>query len=57
VATARGISSDGEKAKVVARVVEMFGRDAEVSTAVRKAAETISSDGEYRRVMSLLAAR
>lgn len=52
--SAERISSDGEKAKVLARVAQRYASDPQVAAALRSAAKSISSDGEYRRVMTAL---
>jgi len=52
--SAEKISSDGEKARVLARAAQRYSSDTQVLVALRGAAKTIQSDGEYRRVMSAL---
>jgi head-tail adaptor len=52
--SAEKISSDGEKAKVLARVAQRYSNDPQVAAVLRIAAKTISSDGEYRRVIAVL---
>ena len=52
--SAERINSDGEKARVLMRAIDRCSKDAAVVAAIRDAARTIHSDGEYRRVMSML---
>ena len=51
---AAGISSDHDKAELLVRAAERY-RDETVRAAIRKAAQGLSSDGEYRRLNSKLA--
>jgi hypothetical protein len=50
------ISSDSDKAHVLAVIADKYRQDRDVCDAVRRAAEKISSDSDYRRVVSRLAA-
>lgn len=54
VHSAERINSDGEKARVLARVAQRYAGDPQIAAALRTAARSIRSDGEYRRVMSVL---
>ncbi len=54
--SAERISSDGEKTRVLTRIADRYGNDAQVSAALRTAARSINSDGEYRRLMNSLRA-
>jgi hypothetical protein len=38
----------------MARAAEMYGRNRAVANELRTAVKTVSSDGEYRRVMNAL---
>ena len=51
------LSSDGEKASLLAEMTQLYQEDAAVRTAFFKAADTLRSDGESRRVLSELLAR
>jgi hypothetical protein len=55
--TARGISSDGEKARVLVEVAHSCPADDAVIAAYVETLETISSTGEFRRAFSALARR
>ena len=55
--TARGISSDGEKARVLVEVAEVCPADDAVITAYVETLETISSTVEFRRAFSAIARR
>jgi head-tail adaptor len=52
--SAERINSDGEKSRVLTRVAQRYQSDPQVAAALRNAAKSITSDGEYRRVMSML---
>jgi len=56
VALAATLGSDHDKAQVLLKLAEKHRDDPEVRDAVRKAAEKISSDSDYRRIMSKLLA-
>jgi beta-lactamase regulating signal transducer with metallopeptidase domain len=48
------IGSENDKANVLVKIAERHGGDPEVRDAVRKAAEKIGSDSDYRRIVSKL---
>jgi hypothetical protein len=52
IESATGISSDGDKARVLLDAAERYSSDPAVNAALRKAAESLHSDGDYRTVMS-----
>jgi hypothetical protein len=52
--SAERINSDGDKSRVLTRVAQRYPNDPLVSDALRAAAKSISSDGEYRRLMAML---
>jgi hypothetical protein len=54
VMLAANINSDHDKTQVLAAVAEKYRSDPEVRAALRKAAEKISSDSDYRRIVSKL---
>ena len=51
------LSSDGEKASLLAEMTHLYQEDAAVRSAFFKAAETLRSDGESSRVLSELLAK
>lgn len=53
-ALAATISSDHDKSHVLAAIAEKYRGNPEVREEVRKAAEKIASDGDYRRIVSKL---
>ena len=52
IQSATGISSDGDKAHVLLDAATRYSADPGVTEALRKAIESLHSDGEYRAVMS-----
>ena len=50
-----GISSDGDMARVLLDAANRYSNDPGVNAALRKAVESLHSDGEYRTVMSEIA--
>lgn len=52
IESATGISSDGDKARVLLDAAARYGSDSAVNAALRKAVESLHSDGDYRTVMS-----
>ena len=52
--SAAGIASDGEKAAVLEQAAKFCSNDDTLLTAFLAATETLSSDGEYRRLISTL---
>ena len=52
IQSATGISSDGDKARVLLDAAERYSSDPAVNAALRKAVESLHSDGDYRTVMS-----
>ena len=52
IESATGISSDGDKTRVLLDAAERYSSDPAVNAALRKAAESLHSDGDYRTVMS-----
>lgn len=57
VELAATIGSDNDKAHVLSMIAEKHGDNPEVRDAVRKAAEKIGSDSDYRRIVSKLQRR
>ena len=57
IQSASRISSDGDKGRVLVNAAHRFAGDPQVNTALRKAVESLHSDGEYRSVMSEIARR
>jgi len=51
------ISSDGDKGRVFMDAAHRYSKDPKVDAALRKAVESLHSDGEYRSVMSEIARR
>jgi len=51
------LSSDGEKASLLVEMTQLYQEDGAVRTAFFRAADTLRSDGERRRVLSALLAR
>jgi beta-lactamase regulating signal transducer with metallopeptidase domain len=51
------ISSDGDKGRVFLDAAHRYSKDPKVDAALRKALESLHSDGEYRSVMSEIARR
>ncbi len=56
VQSAVKINSDGDKARVLLQAAD-YSTDPAIVAAVRKAVDSIHSDGDYRRVMSVLSKR
>lgn len=52
IQSATGISSDGDKGRVFLDAAERYSKDPSVNAALRKAVESLHSDGQYRAVMS-----
>ena len=52
VQSATGISSDGDKARVLLDAADRYSGIPAVNAALRKAVESLHSDGDYRTVMS-----
>ena len=52
IQSATGISSDGDMARVLLDAANRYSNDPAVNAALRKAIESLHSDGEYRAVMS-----
>jgi len=57
IQSATHMSSDGDKGRVLVKVAQRYSRDPQVDAALRKAVESLHSDGEYRSVMSEIARR
>lgn len=55
IQSATRISSDGDKARVLHDAAARYSKDPAVNSALRKAVESLHSDGEYRSVMSEIA--
>ena len=55
--SATGISSDGDKGRVLLDAANRYSKDPDVNAALRKAVSSLHSDGEYRAVMSQIAAQ
>jgi hypothetical protein len=52
IQSATGISSEGDMARVLLDAANRYSNDPGVNAALRKAVESLHSDGEYRAVMS-----
>ena len=52
-----GISSDGDMGRVLLDAADRYSKDPVVDAALRKAVESVHSDGVYRSVMSEIAGR
>jgi hypothetical protein len=52
IQSATGISSEGDRARVLLDAASRYSNDPNVNAALRKAVESLHSDGEYRAVMS-----
>ena len=52
IQSATGISSEGDKVRVLLDAANRYSNDPGVNAALRKAVESLHSDGEYRAVMS-----
>ncbi len=52
IQSAIGISSEGDRARVLLDAANRYSNDPAVNAALRKAVESLHSDGEYRAVMS-----
>jgi len=52
IQSATGISSDGDKGRVLLDAADRYSKDPSVNSALRKAVESLHSDGQYRAVMS-----
>ena len=52
IQSATRISSDGDMGRVLLDAADRYSKDAVVDAALRKAVESLHSDGEYRAVMS-----
>jgi hypothetical protein len=52
IQSATGISSEGDKARVLLDAANRYSKDSAVNAALRKAVDSLHSDGEYRAVMS-----
>ncbi len=57
IQSATRISSDGDKGRVLVNAAHRYSKDPQVDAALRKAVESLHSDGEYRSVMSEIARR
>jgi hypothetical protein len=57
IQSATRISSDGDKGRVFMDAAHRYSKDTNVDTALRKAVESLHSDGEYRSVMSEITRR
>lgn len=55
IQSATRMSSDGDKGRVLVKAARRYSRDPQVDAALRKAVESLHSDGEYRSVMSEIA--
>jgi beta-lactamase regulating signal transducer with metallopeptidase domain len=55
IQSATRISSDGDKGRVLVDAAHRFSRDPQVDAELRKAVESVHSDGVYRSVMSEIA--
>jgi beta-lactamase regulating signal transducer with metallopeptidase domain len=56
VSIAATLSSDNDKAQVLAMLAEKYGSDRDINEAIRRAADRIGSDSDYRRIVSKLLA-
>jgi beta-lactamase regulating signal transducer with metallopeptidase domain len=52
IQSATGISSDGDKGRVLLDAADRYSKDPSVNAALRKAVESLHSDGQYRAVMT-----
>jgi beta-lactamase regulating signal transducer with metallopeptidase domain len=57
IQSATGISSDGDKGRVLLDAADRYSKDPSVNAALRKAVESLHSDGQYRAVMSEMTRR
>jgi beta-lactamase regulating signal transducer with metallopeptidase domain len=57
IQSATRISSDGDKGHVFMDAAHRYSKDPKVDAALRKALESLHSDGEYRSIMSEIARR
>jgi hypothetical protein len=57
IQSATGISSDGDKGRVLMDAAGRYSKDPSVNAALRKAIESLHSDGQYRAVMSEITRR
>jgi beta-lactamase regulating signal transducer with metallopeptidase domain len=57
IQSATGISSDGDKGRVLMDAADRYSKDPGVNAALRKAIESLHSDGQYRAVMSEITRR
>ena len=57
IQSATGISSDGDKERVLLDAADRYSNDPSVNAALRKAVESLHSDGQYRAVMSEITRR
>ena len=57
IQSATGISSDGDKGRVLLDAADRYSKDPSVNSALRKAVESLHSDGPYRAVMSEITRR
>lgn len=57
IQSATRISSDGDKGRVLIDAAHRYSRDPQVDAALRKAVESVHSDGVYRSVMSEITGR
>jgi hypothetical protein len=57
IQSATRISSDGDKGRVFMDAAHRYSKDPKVDAALRKAVESVHSDGVYRSVMSEIARR
>jgi len=55
IQSATRISSDGDKERVLLDAANRYSKDPAVDAALRKAVESVHSDGLYRSVMSEIA--
>ncbi len=57
IQSATGISSDGDKGRVLLDAADRYSKDPSVNAVLRKAVESLHSDGQYRAVMSEITRR
>jgi beta-lactamase regulating signal transducer with metallopeptidase domain len=57
IQSATGISSDGDKGRVLMDAADRYSKDPGVNAALRKAIESLHSDGQYRALMSEITRR
>ncbi len=57
IQSATGISSDGDKGRVLMDAADRYSKDPSVNAALRKAVESLHSDGQYRALMSEISRR